>query len=502
MKNLKVFLWVCLSFFNPFAVYAGSLTPPAPPDDPAAAVYTLEDLWYRLSDGMIGEKRTGEFSEPVSGPGDYGHSIDDLMSIAPAPVSESAASPEDVPEGMTFWCLNPDDGKWGTQTGTMTVHDLLNITPGAAEQSIPAGYYSEAGTVAGDANLVSGNIRSGTDIFGVTGNVIQSAGDAAAGDVLTGKTFSNAASAGAAGTMPNNGAVNITPGTAAQAIAAGYHNGLGTVAGDTDLAAENIKSGTDIFGVTGNVIQSAGDAAAGDVLTGKTFSNATAANVSGTMANAGQQTLTPGTSNTAITQGYHDGTGYCEGDVNLISGNIAGGKTIFGVAGAVYAPVAKTGQTPTLPVTAPAGSDGALQKGVADPIPRFTNNSDGTITDNRTGLIWLKNANCFGEKNWTSALTDVAGLADGACGLTDGSAAGDWRLPNMRELHSLIDLSRSVPALPTGHPFSNLKNDYYWSATTHAFYTTSAWTVGLSYGNTSDSTKMDTEYVWAVRGGS
>jgi len=51
--------------------------------------------------------------------------------------------------------------------------------------------------------------------------------------------------------MPNNGAVTITPGAAEQTIAAGYHNGSGTVAGDADLVASNIVSGVNIFGVTG-----------------------------------------------------------------------------------------------------------------------------------------------------------------------------------------------------------------------------------------------------------
>ena len=58
------------------------------------------------------------------------------------------------------------------------------------------------------------------------------------------------------------------------------------------------------------------------------------------------------------------------------------------------APVARTGQAPTIPFTAPAGSDGALQKGTAWPNPRFTGNGDGTVTDNLTGLTWLQNTNC------------------------------------------------------------------------------------------------------------
>ena len=85
------------------------------------------------------------------------------------------------------------------------------------------------------------------------------------------------------------------------------------------------------------------------------------------------------------------------------------------------------------------GQDGEYQAGVSVD-PRFTDNGDGTVTDNLTGLIWLKDADCFGSRNWTNALSDANTLADGSCGLTDGSVAGDWRLPNVRELQSLIDL--------------------------------------------------------------
>ena len=53
---------------------------------------------------------------------------------------------------------------------------------------------------------------------------------------------------------------------------------------------------------------------------------------------------------------------------------------------APLAPVAKTEQTQSYA----AGDDGALQKGVALPRPRFTDNGDGTVTDNKTQLVWLK----------------------------------------------------------------------------------------------------------------
>ena len=61
----------------------------------------------------------------------------------------------------------------------------------------------------------------------------------------------------------------------------------------------------------------------------------------------------------------------------------------------------KTGQT-TCYAT---GDDGDLEKGVAWPNPRFTDNGNGTVTDNLTGLIWLKNANCAVRQKLGNALT-------------------------------------------------------------------------------------------------
>ena len=54
-------------------------------------------------------------------------------------------------------------------------------------------------------------------------------------------------------------------------------------------------------------------------------------------------------------------------------------------------PVPQTGQTSMNTLF----DDGYYQKGMVWPAPRFTDNSDGTVTDNLTGLIWLKDANCM-----------------------------------------------------------------------------------------------------------
>jgi len=162
------------------------------------------------------------------------------------------------------------------------------------------------------------------------------------------------------------------------------------------------------------------------------------------------------------------------------------------------APVPKTGQT----TSDATGDDGDLERGVPWPNPRFTDNSDGTVTDNLTGLIWLKNANCFGQRWWYNALSDCTGLATGSCGLTDGSNAGDWRLPNYKELFSLIDVENYNPALPTGHPFNNVQSLYYWSSTTQAVDGSIAWRVHMDLGIVNYYSKaVNLFYVWPVRGG-
>jgi hypothetical protein len=171
------------------------------------------------------------------------------------------------------------------------------------------------------------------------------------------------------------------------------------------------------------------------------------------------------------------------------------------------APVAKTGQTECWDASgelincASTGQDGEYQKGVPWPAPRFTDNGDGTVTDNLTGLIWLKNANCFGFRIWSQALADSNTLDSGGCDLSDGSLAGDWRLPSIKELQSLIDFSQFNPALPSGHPFIGVQLYYYWSSTTSAIYKPGAWSVDLRFGTVSDYSKGGPSYVWPVRGG-
>jgi hypothetical protein len=204
----------------------------------------------------------------------------------------------------------------------------------------------------------------------------------------------------------------------------------------------------------------------------------------------------------------------------LSDGTETGNVTVLNCTPSTFAPVPKTGQTTSYDTNNPPRDDGALKKGVAWPNPRFTDNSDGTVTDNLTGLIWLKNANCPNSpRNWQTALNDVASLNTN--GTMNGNDCGDlsnqtdWRLPNVRELQSLVDYGFSNPARSnisgTGQagspddPFTNTNfpASNYWSSTSFAFNSLTAWVVNFGDGFVLFGNKTSNfGFVIAVRGGS
>ena len=120
----------------------------------------------------------------------------------------------------------------------------------------------------------------------------------------------------------------------------------------------------------------------------------------------------------------------------------------------------------------------------------FTDNGNGTITDNFTQLIWQKNPNTTAQ-TWDSALayTENISLA----------SATDWRLPNIKELQSLNDESVANPSVNAAF-FSAIGVHNYWSATSLPNQTTKAWYWNTQFGITTYDTKTNTNYVICVKG--
>ena len=167
--------------------------------------------------------------------------------------------------------------------------------------------------------------------------------------------------------------------------------------------------------------------------------------------------------------------------------------------------VPRTGQTTCFDVNgavatcAGSGQDGEKLVGASWPTQRFTDNGNGTVTDNLTRLVWLKNADCFGQQTWAGALASVAGLQSSACGLSDGSSAGQWFLPNRKELLSLIDRARNNPALTASQPFTALQSIGYWTSTTYSLNNSLAWLIDLGSGAVGTLSKSDNSRVLPLR---
>lgn len=228
-------------------------------------------------------------------------------------------------------------GDSGAIVGTMPDNGAINITPGTTAQTIPLGY-TIGGTVAGDSDLITGNIKAGANIFGVTGksSVVDTADGTTTADKILNAYTGYVNGSKVTGTMANNGAVTITPGTTAKAIPVGYHNGSGTVATDVNLVTGNIKAGSTIFGVAGKasvVETSSANATAGQMLSGVTgYVNGSL--ITGTIPTRGAVTITPSATTQTISAGqYLSGVQTISGNAQLIAGNIRSGVNIFGVVG-------------------------------------------------------------------------------------------------------------------------------------------------------------------------
>ncbi|HMP74326.1 MAG TPA: DUF1566 domain-containing protein [Kiritimatiellia bacterium] len=144
-----------------------------------------------------------------------------------------------------------------------------------------------------------------------------------------------------------------------------------------------------------------------------------------------------------------------------------------------------------------AGDDAFFRAGEMWPSPRFTDHGNGTVTDTLTGLMWVKAPHGLDgnstAKSWNGAVDFCHGL--------EFAGYSDWRLPNVRELQSLVDYGRASPALPAGHPFSGIRTGYYWTSSTRMGGTTMAWLLSLHLGLVVNDDKPTAYEVFPVRGG-
>jgi hypothetical protein len=478
-------------------------------------------------------------------------------------VASGNAVASQVLDGVTFSSASAGSNA----TGAMTNNGAANYTPSTTNQSIAAGYHDGTGLVYGDTDLVSGNIRSGVSIFGVSGssNVVDttiSSNVAAATTIASGKT-AMANGATLTGALTTSLAVPARVAKSGQKtsyvngddghlrVGAGWPSPRFTIMGDGTVrdnltglvwlqnalcdqfyagdsiginkrkwsealtAANSLASG--YCGLTDSStagqwrlpnikeLESLGSA---EALYGFACCGDGSGNFSGVQTQYWASTSYSSdfayyldfTTGTVVERPKEQEVGHVSYSPNFVWAV----RDDASAATSVPAPVAKTGKTTVYL----SGDDASSSKGVAWPSLRFAKNSDGTVTDNLTGLIWLANANCYGRLTLANALTAAASLKSGACGLSDGSAAGEWRLPSRKELLSLVNYQYLSPTLSntdtsakwsSGDPFTDVQSSsYLTSSNANSLATYVDFNSG---GVVSSVSSSSTFYVWFVRGG-
>jgi hypothetical protein len=122
----------------------------------------------------------------------------------------------------------------------------------------------------------------------------------------------------------------------------------------------------------------------------------------------------------------------------------------------------------------------------------YIDRGDGTLYQPSKKLTWLKDANCYGTLTWNEAVIKVNDLSSGKCGLSDGSKAGDWRLPYSGELQNDYFYLRSFG-------FTNIGTTFYWVKDTPLYDDGTAQGVKLGDYAHYTMSKSDPNLIWLVR---
>jgi hypothetical protein len=137
------------------------------------------------------------------------------------------------------------------------------------------------------------------------------------------------------------------------------------------------------------------------------------------------------------------------------------------------------------------------------PTSDFIDNGDGTVAHKLTGLVWMR---CSMGQTWNKATSSCTGTAATytyaqAIALTNTFAGkGDWRLPNIAELHTIVERENSYPAI-NATLFPNTPTDGFWSSSPGASSSSYAWIVNFGNGSDGDVNEYNNYAVRLVRAG-
>jgi hypothetical protein len=139
--------------------------------------------------------------------------------------------------------------------------------------------------------------------------------------------------------------------------------------------------------------------------------------------------------------------------------------------------------------------NGGVDAPPAPNLESYIDNKDGTVTDNATGLMWQQTVSTS-TFPWGSASTP--GSAQNFCAALSTAGHGDWRLPSLIELVSIVDPSVASPAIDATY-FPNTPSAGFRSATPVVASPGKAWIVTFGTGDTGSDAVTVGDYVRCVR---
>jgi len=608
-KILKFTATIIMSVLVIFGVVkAGTIT--APSGTPTAQFYSLAEIYefiannttategghdFTFSDSLAGTSHTlTEIYDALAGliSADQVKLGKTYLNVAGTLIpSGGTATTTDVCSTKTYFGANQTDWNFATGTlaidaskvlsgttycstnGTMANNNSFSLTCSVSDQSVTAGYYS-GGTLAGDADLVVGKIKSGVDLFGITGDYPSAtyplSGNTVADDATVGEVKLNYEAWTKAGSLLT-GTLTPDDGTASTADLFSGKTAYLTTDWTLDIGALNLACNTATFDGTANKVADAYDGGGNGsnrwcVATSSNSADATKilsgykSWVNGIELTGNISTQTLSNSTTTVAAGYYNADNLVSIDTDLVTGNIKSNITIFGIAGdsnvvntssgdaissdilsgkiawvdgsqttgsancvqssAPTSTIIKTGESicgvngsysasggnpcsppktgQTTSYDTGDADDGYYEKGCT---LSYTDNGDGTITDNCTGLMWKKcsdpdtsTTTCGGTHStytWENALSQCEGL--------DYASHTDWRLPNAKELWSIAKLEPGDAPYIDQTTFPGTVSSYYWSSTTCPSNTDLALDARFNVGYQYNSNKISSRYVRCVR---